>query len=438
MNTTARAGRDPGGAPVYLDHAASSPLRPEALEAMLPWLAGQPANPAGSHRVARRAKAALEDAREQIAAVVGCRPDELVFTSGGTEAANLGVHAARDRGRLLCSAIEHAAVLEPCRALGGATVPVEPTGILDLAALAEALDSPGPPVALVAVMAVNNELGTVQPVPEVVAQVARAAPGALVLCDAVAALPWVELPELTQGCALVALSAHKVGGPPGIGALVVRRPAQLAPLLRGGSQERGRRPGTVPVALAVGMAAALQAAWEDRVAARARLAALRRRLVTGLVAEAGAVPTLGAAWDSAAVDLAHLRFPGVAAQELVVGLDVAGVCASVGAACASGAPEPSHVLTAIGLPETEARTGLRFSLGWTTSGAEVERALAVVPGVVRALRSKAPGDERIRDQGTRSRGPTLASAASTPAPRRSTPGGPSGRPGAVPGVGGTG
>jgi cysteine desulfurase len=378
---------------VYLDHAATTPVRPEALEAMVPWLQAGPVNPSGSHRLARRAKAALEDAREEMAGLLGCRPDEVIFTSGGTESANQAIVGVTGPGRVLCSAVEHAAVLEPCRARGAVLLPVDAKGRLDLDALADVLRSPEGPVTLVAVQAVNNELGTVQPVAQAAELVAELAPGAVVFCDAVAGVPWVDLPELSERCGLVALGAHKFGGPPGVGALVARRSVRLAPLLRGGSQERGRRPGTVPVALVVGMAAALRAALQRRSEASERLRALRAHLVQGLIRTASAVPTLGEAWATAVPPLAHLRFPGVAAQELVVALDSVGVCASVGAACASGAPEPSHVLRALGLGEAEARSGLRFSLGWTTTRADVERALALVPPVVAALgRPVVPGE----------------------------------------------
>lgn len=373
--------------PVYLDHAATTPLSPEARAAMEPWLGSVPANPSGSHALARAARRAVDDAREVLAEALGCQPGEVVCTSGGTEADNLavlGTHAARP-GQVLCSAVEHAAVLAPVVAVGGATIQVDGTGRVDLGALEEAV---GPDVALVAVMAANNEVGTVQPVPEVVELVRRRAPGAAVHCDAVGAAPWLDVAALAAGCDLVAVSAHKFGGPHGAGVLVVREGTPWAPVLRGGSQERGRRPGTVDVAGVVGMAAALQATVADRDATAARVRDLRDRLVAGLTAAGcGIRATLGAALDRALPGHAHLLVDRVASEELLLALDQRGICAAAGSACASGALEPSHVLLAMGVPAAEAGTALRFTLGSATTAADVDCALAVVPEVVAALRA---------------------------------------------------
>jgi cysteine desulfurase len=379
----------PGGAEdvsvVYLDHAATSPLRPEARRAMEPWLGAVPANPAGTHRLARAARRALDDARDACAAALGCRPGELVFTSGGTEATNLAVRGvvASGAGRVLCTAVEHAAVLRPCGAVGGTTVPVDRNGRVDIEALAAAL---GGDVTLVAVMAANNEVGTVQPVPDAVATVRSRASRAAVLCDAVGASTWLDVPTLTAGCDLVAVAAHKVGGPVGVGALVVRQGAPWIPVLAGGAQERGRRPGTVPVALAVGMAAALTAAAAERAEVAARVTRQRDRLLDGLVAaDCGVRPTV----DRSAPTLpghAHVVVDGVDAEDLLVLLDRHGICASAGAACASGAMEPSHVLLAMGLDAHTARRAVRFSLGPTTTDTDVAEAVRVVPELVRQLR----------------------------------------------------
>lgn len=371
---------------VYLDHAATTPLGPEARAAMEPWLGGVPANPSGSHALARAARRAVDDAREQLAEALGCAPGEVVLTGGGTEADNLavfGAHAARS-GPVLCSAVEHAAVLGPVTAVGGTAVAVDAAGRVDLDALEAACR---PDVVLVSVMAANNEVGTVQPVPEVVDVVRRLAPSAVVHCDAVCAAPWLDLPSHTAGCDLVAVSAHKFGGPHGAGSLVVRDGTPWAPVLRGGSQERGRRPGTVDVAAVVGMAAAVAATLADRQASVARVAGLRDRLVGGLVAAAcGIRPTV--APDEVAVlpGHAHLLVDGVPSEELLLALDGAGVCAAAGSACASGALEPSHVLLAMGVPPAEATTALRLTLGRATTAADVDRALAVLPDLVRSLR----------------------------------------------------
>lgn len=375
------------GSVTYLDHAATSPLRPEARAAMEPWLGAVPANPSGGHRLARMARRAVDDARDMLAACLGCRPGEVVLTAGGTEADNLavlGAHGARP-GRVLCSAVEHPAVLRPCQAVGGRTVPVDGTGAVDLTALRTAL---GPDVSLVAVMASNNEVGTVQPLAAVVEAVRRLAPSAAVHCDAVGGAPWLDLPTVAAGCDLLAVSAHKFGGPHGAGALVVRDGTAWEPPLRGGSQERGRRPGTVDVAGAVGMAAALGATVAERADEVVRVAALRDRLVAELfAADVGIRPTLGDALAGAALPgHAHLLVEGVDAEELLLLLDSQGVCASAGSACASGALEPSHVLLAMGVDAGRSRGALRLTLGRTTTDADVDRVVGVLPGLVTGLR----------------------------------------------------
>jgi len=383
----------------YLDHAATTPLRPEALEAMLPFLTDGFANPSGAHTESRRARVALDDARDLLAELLGAAPGEVVLTSGGTEADDLAVHggwealaAARPEGpppAVVCSAMEHHAVLRACRSLAARTgaelreVPSGPDGRIDLAALAEACR---PDVGLVSVMAVNNEVGTVQPLDEVARIVAAGAPGAVLHTDAVQAVPWLDVARTTAPAALVSVSAHKFGGPKGSGALVVRSGARVRPRLDGGGQERGRRSGTPNVAGAVGAAAALAVTVAERDEAVARVGALRDRLADGLLARLpGAVETGDR--DHRVAGILHLRIPGVESEAAVVLLDEAGVAASAGAACSSGAVEPSHVLEAMGLDRRQASSGLRFSLGVTTTGQDVDHALAWVPGVVERLRN---------------------------------------------------
>ena len=383
----------------YLDHAATTPLRPEALEAMLPLLTDGFANPSGAHTESRRARVALDDARDLLAELLGAAPGEVVLTSGGTEADDLAVHggwealaAARPEGpppAVVCSAMEHHAVLRACRSLAARTgaalreVPSGPDGRIDLAALAEACR---PDVGLVSVMAVNNEVGTVQPLDEVARIVAAGAPGAVLHTDAVQAVPWLDVARTTAPAALVSVSAHKFGGPKGSGALVVRSGARVRPRLDGGGQERGRRSGTPNVAGAVGAAAALAVTVAERDEAVARVGALRDRLADGLLARLpGAVETGDR--DHRVAGILHLRIPGVESEAAVVLLDEAGVAASAGAACSSGAVEPSHVLEAMGLDRRLASSGLRFSLGVTTTGQDVDHALAWVPGVVERLRN---------------------------------------------------
>jgi len=383
----------------YLDHAATTPLRPEALEAMLPLLTDGFANPSGAHSESRRARIALDDARDLLAELLGATPGEVVLTSGGTEADGLAVHGgweavAADRPggpppALVCSAMEHHAVLRACRSLAERTgaelreVPSGPDGLVDLVALAEACR---PDVGLVSIMAVNNEVGTVQPLDEVARIVTAGAPGAVLHTDAVQAVPWLDVARRTVPAALVSVSGHKFGGPKGSGALVVRAGARVRPRIDGGGQERGRRSGTPNVAGAVGTAAALAATVADRDEVVARVVALRDRLADGLLAVLpGAVETGDRGHRVAGI--LHLRIPGVESEAAVVLLDEAGVAASAGAACSSGAVEPSHVLEAMGLDRRQASSGLRFSLGVTTTGQDVDHALARIPEVLDRLRN---------------------------------------------------
>ncbi|HMK63465.1 MAG TPA: cysteine desulfurase family protein [Acidimicrobiales bacterium] len=369
----------------YLDHAATSPLRPEALAAMLPFLSEHFGNPSGSHAASRRARRAVDEARDTVARHMDRPSGEVVFTSGGTEACNLavlGAHGAAG-GDVLCSAFEHHAVLEACLACGGRLIRVGADGLVDLDALVEGLH---PGVRLVSLMAVNNEVGTIQPFEQAVALVRELAPDALVHTDAVAAGAWIDLRLLCAQADLVSLGAHKFGGPKGAGALLVGSGVKLRPVLYGGPQERGRRPGTHDVAAVVGMATALEVAVARRAEEWRTVEALRRRLVDGLLdAVPGVHPT--AAGAPRLPCSAHLRFEGVDQEELLVLLDDAGVYASAGSACASGALDPSHVLLAMGFPATEAREAVRFSLGWSTSVDEIDLALSAVPKAIEQLRA---------------------------------------------------
>jgi cysteine desulfurase len=375
----------PGDDLVYLDHAATTPLRPEALEAMLPFLTDAFGNPSGSHAVSRRAKQAIEEARESVADALGARPHEIVFTAGGTEADNLAILGTYEAhaGAVVCTAIEHHAVLHPVEHLGGRVVPVDSDGIVDLDVLARTLDDD---VVLVSVMLANNEVGVVQPLADVAAVVRRRAPRAALHTDAVQAFPWLDVADLAADAQLVSISAHKFGGPKGVGALVVRDGAEPSPILLGGGQERELRSGTHNVAGIVGMAAAARATVDTRKAVVDRVAPLRDRLVDRLVAS---IPDAVETGDRARkiAGNAHVRFRGIESEALLVLLDDAGVCASAGSACASGAMEPSHVLTAIGVDRDEALGSLRLSLGHTTRDADVDRAVAAVTAAVARLRA---------------------------------------------------
>jgi cysteine desulfurase len=379
----------------YLDYAASAPLRAEALAAMLPLLERPAANPSSQHRQGRAARAAVETAREQVAALVGAAPAEVVFTSGGTEADNLAVKGAvlarPPEGRhLVCSAVEHHAVLDAAawaEADTGARVdlaPVDRLGRVELDRLA-ALLQPGR-TALLAVMAANNEVGTGQPV-ATVADLAHAA-GALLLCDAVqaAGLPGVDMAR--DGVDLLALASHKLGGPTGVGALVVRAGTTLRPLLHGGGQERGLRSGTLPAAAIAGFGAAADAALADRQTdAATTLTTLRTRLLSGLQTLAPDLQLNGDPTPSGAglPGLLSVRFPGRRAEDLLLLLDRYGVACSAGSACASGAVAPSHVLVAMGRDPAEARETVRFSLGHGSTQADVDEAVAAVGQALQVL-----------------------------------------------------
>jgi cysteine desulfurase len=379
---------------VSLDHAATTPMHPAAVDAMLPFLRERYGNPSGAHARAREAKTALEEARDRVAALLGCAVAEVVFTAGGTEADNLALlGAARAARRLgaddgvVVTAFEHKGVLAPATQLAQegfrvAYAPVDARGIVDLDGLAARLDEH---TAVVSVMLVNNEVGTVQPLADVAGLVRERAPRAVLHTDAVQAVPWLDVAERTAGADLVAVSAHKFGGPKGVGALVVRGATPVEPVIGGGGQERGLRSGTVNVAGVVAMATAL----ELTVAARAdeidRVACLRDRLADGLLAAVPDAFENGARAHKIAGN-AHLGFRGIEAEALLVLLDQQGVYAAAGSSCSSGATEPSHVLAAMGVGTDDARASIRCSLGQASTTADVDRALVVLPAAVAQLR----------------------------------------------------
>ncbi|HUF33512.1 MAG TPA: cysteine desulfurase family protein [Acidimicrobiales bacterium] len=372
----------------YLDHAATTPMRPEALEAVMAILTGPAGNPSGSHALARRARKAVDEARDVVAGHLGCEPREVVFTSGGTEADDLavaGVAAARP-GAVVCSAVEHHAVLSTVEALGGRTVAVGPDGRIDLDDLARTLDEVGE-VALVSVMLANNEVGTIQPLEAVAAVVRERAPGAVLHTDAVQAAAWLDVAAAARPADLVSVSAHKLGGPQGVGALVVREGVAIRPRMLGGGQEQERRSGTHNVAGIVGLAAALSATAAQRDETAARVGALRDRLADGLLA---AVPGCRESGVRAAKvpGTASLLLEGVESESLLVLIDRAGICATAASSCASGALEPSHVLAAMGVERALAAGSLRLSLGWCSTAADVDHALAAIPGIVAELRDR--------------------------------------------------
>lgn len=384
----------PALARAYLDHAASTPLYPEVVAALKETLHSLHANPTGMHASARAAKTALEEARERIANLLGCLPHEVIFTGGGTESDNLAVKGVMrgalsvgDLNGVVVSAIEHRAMIAPAARLEseGARVafaPVTTDGIIDLDRLSELLDER---TAFVSVMAVNNEIGTRQPLSEVARIVRERSPHAVLHTDAVQAPMWVE-PEEFMLCDLVTATGHKVGGPRGIGILVVRDGVKLVAEIEGGGQERGLRAGTPDVAAAVALALALEITLARRDETATRVRALRDRLVSGVLASVPEVVLLGA-HNERVQGFAPFALAGVESESLLVLLDRAGVDAAAGSSCASGATEPSHVLTALGVDPQFIGGALRCTLGWSTTPEEVEHMIAVLPEAVNRLRA---------------------------------------------------
>ena len=353
---------------------------------MLPWLAEHPGNPSGSHRLARDARRAIDDARDAVAALVGLDAGGVVFTSGGTEADNLAVDGVlgADSGVAVCCGTEHAAVLEPVRDSDGVVLSVDAGGRIDLGALAETLDSVAD-IKLVSVMAVNNETGVISPVAEVASMVAERAPGAVVHCDAVQAAAWLDLPSTCQGAHLVSITGHKFGGPKGAGVLALDGNIPLSPMLRGGGQERERRSGTQNVPAIVGLGRAAELVMEDRKDTADRVAAMRDRLEAGLLASVPGTRCTVPEGVERIPAVTHLCFEGVESEALLYLLEQEGICASAASSCSSGAQESSHVLAAMGVDREMAAGSLRLSLAWPTTGEDVDHALSVIPGIARCL-----------------------------------------------------
>ncbi|MEO6571356.1 MAG: cysteine desulfurase family protein [Ilumatobacteraceae bacterium] len=364
----------------YLDHAATTPMRPAAIEAMLPFLSERFANPSGSHRFARDARRAVDEARDDVAERLGVAPGSIVFTGCGTEADNTVLFGAS--GRPVCAAAEHHAVLHPVEHLRGTVVRVDATGHVDLDRLAQAI---GPDTGVVSVMVVNNEVGTVTDMAAVAGVVRQLAPSAILHTDAVQAVSWIDIRKIAPLVDAMSFSAHKFGGPKGVGVLTLRPGIAVEPLISGGGQERERRSGTHNVAGIVAMATALAEADRERPAEVRRLCGLRDRLVDQLVEGIdGVVETVPR--DRKVAGSAHVCIEGIESESLLFLLDEADVCASAASACASGAMEPSHVLAAMGVPLSLSTGALRMTLGRTTTPADVDRAVDVVATSVRRLR----------------------------------------------------
>ncbi|MGO4234890.1 cysteine desulfurase family protein [Pseudarthrobacter sp. YAF2] len=376
--------------PAYLDHAATTPLTGAALTALTRELA-RTGNPSSLHGSGRRARRAVEDARETIAAAAGAHPSEVIFTSGGTESDNLAVkglywsRVAEDprRRRILCSAVEHHAVLDTVEWLErheGAAVtwlPVDSEGAVDPGVLAAELARDPGSVALVTVMWANNEVGTIQPVRRIV-ELAHAA-GVPVHSDAVQAFGSLPVDFKESGLDAMSISGHKIGGPVGVGALLLGRSVKLTPVQHGGGQERDVRSGTLDTASIAAFAAAAEAAIAARPEEAARISSLRNVLVDGVRERVPEAVLRGAPGDGRLPGNAHFTFPGCEGDSLLFLLDLAGVESSTGSACTAGVPRPSHVLLAMGLDEEAARGAQRFSLGHTSTKADVDALLAALP-----------------------------------------------------------
>ncbi len=379
----------------YLDNNASAPMVPEVLQAMLPALQGELGNASSIHQRGQAAKAALESARSEVAALIGARPAEIVFTSGGTESDNLAIRGAVEEwqqrhpgaapAHLITTRIEHHAVLHVFESLERrghpvTYVPAGPSGVVAPAAVAAALQ---PDTALISVMMANNETGVLQSV-EAVGELARAAKVAFHV-DAIQAVGRVPVDVQRIGCHLLSLSGHKIHAPAGVGALYVRRGTRLQPLLLGGHHERDRRAGSENLPGILGFGAAARLARQELDVAAARMAGLRDRFEAGLAAAVADHEVVGRGAPRVA-NTSNVCFAGIEGEALVIALDLHGVCASTGAACSSGAIEPSHVLLAMGYTRAQARACVRFSLGRQTTEADITAVLEVLPGLVERQR----------------------------------------------------
>src|SRR5246127_5609728 len=388
---------------VYLDHNATTAAEPEVLDAMLPYLSGEYGNAASIHTFGQRARAAVETAREQVASLIGARPQEIVFTSGGTEADNHAIFGvaqpflavlraaggAAASKHVITTAIEHEAVLNTCQALErqGVAVtylPVNREGLVSVEALRRAIRKE---TVLISVMHANNELGTVQPLEEIGCIAADA--DVYFHTDAVQSAGKLPIDVNTLRIDLLSLSGHKFYAPKGIGALYIREGTRLQQLLFGGHHQRGFRPGTENVAGIVGLGKAAELARKSLTDDAQRISTLRDRLEQGLLSRVPHSQPNGA-HAPRTPNSTNILFPGIEGEALVIALDLKGLACSTGAACSSGAVEPSHVLTAIGLRPEEARASLRFSLGRHTTAADVDFALEVVPAAVVQLRELSP------------------------------------------------
>jgi cysteine desulfurase len=378
--------------PIYLDHAATTPVRPEVVEAMAPFYGPRFGNPSSLHRWGREARTALDEARERLANCLGARPDEICFTSGGTEADNIAIlggwraRKADGRNAVVSTPIEHKAVLGAVHQAGreGAEermCRVLANGTVDAASYDELTR---PDVAVASVMWVNNEIGTIQPIEQMAALAKER--GALFHTDAVQAFGKVEIDARTAAFDALSLSGHKIGAPKGCGAIFVRRGTVLESLFHGGTQERGKRPGTENVAAAVGLATAAELTCQERDAETARLLVLRQRLERGIRERVPDAVIHGADAPRRAPHIVNVSVPGTDSESMLMALDLQGIACSAGSACQSGSASPSHVLSAIGARRDLINGALRMSLGSMSTQASVDRVIEVFARLV----NKAP------------------------------------------------
>jgi cysteine desulfurase len=383
----------------YFDHAASAPRRDEVADAMAPWQHGVVGNPSGSHKAARDARRAVEEARDEVAAFVGAKPGGVIFTGGGTESCDLAVagvtnahRRTHERSDIVISAIEHHAVSDAAHKMARdfenvsvRVVDVDSDGVVDLDSLREALSED---TAIVSVMTANNETGVRQPLDGVVALAkSMLAGGAPTHTDAVAGAPWMNLANATASVDMISICAHKIGGPVNSGALILRNDVALDAVVPGGGQERGRRGGTVDVAAAVGLACATRLTLKELAEVNERVLDLQEKLIAALsLLPDCQVTGLGALRVPGTV---HVTFEGLASDELLFLLDQEGIRASAAASCSSGAADPSHVLAAMGISRQRARGSLRLSMGAETTPTDVDAVISILAGVVHTLRSGA-------------------------------------------------
>ena len=374
-----------------MDNAASAPIRDEVIEAILPVLRDDFANPSGSHSLARKALRLIDDARDDLAEVFGCHSQDIVFTSGGTESDNLaifGVHSALG-GSVICSATEHHAVLEPTKSLGGKLIDVDSYGALDLDHLSETIEED---TTLVSVGLVNGETGIIQDLETIAEIIKEKSPNALIHTDAVQAVPWLDIPKLTANIDLISVAAHKFGGPKGVGALVVKDQTKVSSLQLGGGQEKGLRSGTHNTAGIVGMAVAARITADTRQMNFNNVSFLRDDLANRLLEIEDSFETgilneeTGKERQNKVPGSCHLCFAGIESEALLFLLEQENIFASAASSCSSGAQEPSHVLAAMGYQRELARGSLRLSLGYKNTQSDVDKVVEVLPNTINRLR----------------------------------------------------